>query len=178
MYESFAFPDTTVMLNFAAVGRLSLLEEYVSGRGRVVEAVVAEIRDWTGRYPALAETSRWLQEPIRIEGDGPTRAVQLIRIGRFGGTATKPREHLGESETIYVLQNDSSFGLSVLLTDDHDAYRVAGALGLLRGSTVEVLQALVQRGELTPAEAYGLCLSMAERDRTLIGFPASLRAFA
>ena len=99
------FPDNTVLVNFAAIKRLDLLESWLRGRGRWTRAVADEARMSSGYWPALngLHDSGWLGEPIEIEGDEAVSTVERLRRQVFGGTASEPKKHLGESQTCYLI---------------------------------------------------------------------------
>lgn len=62
------FPDTTVLCNFAAVGKLNLLRDLLDGRGRWTEAIAYEISRSARVIPALGDIpgDGWLGDPIAI----------------------------------------------------------------------------------------------------------------
>ncbi|MCG3039466.1 hypothetical protein L7D48_02570 [Streptomyces sp. S1A] len=51
------FPDNTVLCNFAAVDRLSLLEKVLDGRGRWTQAVAAEAGRSARYWPKLEQVA-------------------------------------------------------------------------------------------------------------------------
>lgn len=84
------FPDNTVLCNFSAVDRLSLLEKVLDGRGRWTQAVAAEAEQSKRYWPKLSQllADGWLGEPIEI--DDPTETalkntVDLMREAIVGG---------------------------------------------------------------------------------------------
>lgn len=179
--SSFVFPDNTVLINFAIVGRLDLLKTYASRNTRVVEAVAREIQQSAAFVTELSEIDlpEWFGEAIRIEDAAGIASVESMRTARFGGEKTRPTQHLGESQTIYVVTAVPAFADSIMLTDDRDAYRVARKLGVVVRHTVEVLTELVARHELSAADALDLVEAMLDStyDRSLIDPPTTVKFF-
>ena len=97
-------PDTTVLSSFAGVRRLELLEGWLRGRGRWVEAVAYEVNRGVAVVPGLAEVvaGGWLGDPIEITDMGAQRAVEHLRRDVFGGRPVEPLKHLGEAQTCYL----------------------------------------------------------------------------
>ena len=174
MTEQYFFPDTTVLINFAVIGRLDLLIAYLSGRGRMTQAVQAEVRKSSRMVPRLSEfdTVAVCGPAIALNAPADVQSVANIRK-RFAALNDPPTKHLGESETIHVMQSRSEYSLSRVVTEDRDAYRVASALGLLTHNTMEVFQDLVARGELNAAHAFDLLAAIEDSpyERTLLERP-------
>jgi predicted nucleic acid-binding protein len=173
--QQFYFPDNSVLINFAVVDSLELLIAYLCGRGRVTQAVAAEIKKSIERVPHLREfdVERHCGRPIELTTEADGRAVLQLRK-RFASRNDPPTKHLGESETLHVISTRNEFATSRFLTEDRDAYRVAGSMGVLCSNTMQVFQYLVARGELDSAEAFALLQLIAESpfDRTLLTMPA------
>lgn len=172
--SGFFFPDTTVLVNFALLRRLDLLISYLSGRGRMTQAVHAEVAKSSRFVPELLvlDLTEVFGDVIVLNQPEDHRGVGLMRK-RFASQADPPTKHLGESETLYLLMSRPQFSISRLLTDDADAYRAAGALGLLRHHTVEIFEALIARGDVTASEAFDLITQLLAdpAERSLINPP-------
>ena len=171
------FPDNSVIINFAVVDRLDLLRSCLHGQGRVVEAVHYEIGQSQSRVPHLHKLDRedWFGAPIRIEDAHEQRAVESMRKNRFGGEDRKPREHLGESQTLHVLRTDPAYAGSVWITEDRGAFRVAQAMGLIARDTRALLEELVAFGELSAQAAFEIAVQMDQADRPLMRMPTAVR---
>ncbi|MBF4635784.1 hypothetical protein ITJ38_15325 [Agreia pratensis] len=167
------------MINFAVVKRLELLEGYLHGEGRVVEAVAREISLSTGHVPQLGtiDLHSWFGSPIRIENENDQVAIENTRVGRFGGTKSRPTQHLGESQTLHVIQHFPEHSGSVWITDDGSAYKLGKGQGVLTRHTVDIFQELVVQGEISSHDAYELCEEMQNEGRSLLDPPASHRDF-
>jgi len=163
------FPDNTVLCNFAAVGRLDLLRDFLRGRGRWVEAVAEEARASARHLPILAGVHRegWLGEAIAIDDPDDIAGVERLRRHVFGGSAHEPRKHLGESQTCHVIVNWASFAGSVWISDDQASIRYAQARGITAWETIHIVSAIVADGDMSAQDAYDLMLDMADHDRRL-----------
>ncbi|MGA5060184.1 hypothetical protein ACPB99_22455 [Streptomyces pseudogriseolus] len=109
------FPDNTVLCNFGTVGRLDLLRKVLDGCGRWTEAVAEEARRSAAYVRDLArlEAEGWLGEPIELCTDAEIALADRLRRAVFGGLPTEPLRHLGEAETLALIQTRrSSPGLS------------------------------------------------------------------
>jgi predicted nucleic acid-binding protein len=172
--ERYFFPDTTVLINFAVIDRLDLLIIYLSGQGRMTQAVQAEVRKSSRMIPHLAEfdTVATCGSAIELNAPADIQGVENLRK-RFAGLNDPPTKHLGESETIHVMRSRTEYSLSRIVTEDRDAYRVAAALGLFTHNTMEVFQDLVANGELTTDQAFEMLAAIEDSpyERTLLERP-------
>lgn len=164
------FPDNTVLCNFAAVGRLDLLRDWLRGRGRWTDAVALEVRASANHLPDLrcVATEGWLGEPIEIDDEAAIRKVEQKRRVVFGGTMAEPRKHLGEAQTCYLLAEVAEFHGSWWVTDDEDAYEHAGTLGIAAYRTIDIVRHLVADGDVTAEQGFALMGEMVGRDRWLV----------
>lgn len=167
------FPDNTVLCNFAAVDRLGLLEKVLDGRGRWTEAVAAEAEQSTPYWPKLSQVTAggWLGEPIEIDDPAETALVDRVRRVVFGGSSSRPLQHLGEAETLVVIEHRSGFASSVWITDDGEAGRYARRKGISVKDTVDIMREAVVDG-LVPADAgHRLLIDMKQAGRHLRDVP-------
>jgi hypothetical protein len=98
--------DTCTLSNFAAVGRLNILEERYGHRARWTETVQFEVRRGIAAAPYLRSVlnAAWLGEPIEI-GGGTSVLTEINNIRRgLGALPGNQTQHLGEAEIIYCLQ--------------------------------------------------------------------------
>jgi hypothetical protein len=173
--EQYFFPDTTIPINFAVIDRLDLLVAYLRGRGRMTQAVRAEVRKSAGLVPNLArlDVESTFGMVIELDRESDARAVENLRK-RFALRGDAPTKHLGESETLHVLTTRPEFGVSRFVTEDRAAYEMAGKMSVLRHHTMDVFHELVINGELGASEAFDLLLAIEDggHERTLIARPA------
>ncbi len=171
------FPDNTVLINFGTVDRLNLLEAWLRGRGRWTEAVADEARRSGTFVPALQglEAAEWLGTPIEIDDAAAIAEIERLRRNVFGGRTAKPRQHLGESQTCYLIKNDPVWAGSWWLSDDTDANEWAQFQGFVTRTTVGVVTELVADGDLTAVNGFELLHAMVAAGRENIRLPRSSR---
>lgn len=169
------FPDNTVLCNYAAIERLDVLEKTLAGRGRWTEAVAYEARQSARWLAALRPLlmDGWLGEPIEIADPAAVARVDVIRRTVFGGLPGQPLKHLGEAQTLFLLDNDETYQGGRWLTDDRGAYEYAKRRGLPTWDTVDVMTAAVADGIVTAADAFALLHDMRAADRALRRMPRS-----
>jgi hypothetical protein len=163
------FPDTTVLCNFAAVDRMPLLQAYLGGHARWVQAVAAEAQKSTAFHPALAVVfaDNWFAEPVALDRKREAELVERFRTTQMFGDPSLPLEHLGESETYVAIHHRSEFENAAFLTDDHDAFRVTSEFGVRVYDTFDVAAHLVARQEITAENALTLLNDMELAGRNL-----------
>jgi len=173
--EQYFFPDTTIPVNFAVIDRLDLLLVYLRGRGRMTQAVRAEVRKSAGHVPNLSrlDVESTFGAVIELDRESDGSAVNNLRK-RFAVRGDPATKHLGESETLHVLTTRPEFRMSRFVTEDRAAYEMAGKMGVLRHHTMDVFHELVINGELEASEAFDLLLAIEDggHDRTLIARPS------
>lgn len=125
------FLDTTVVCNFAAVGRTDLLWQILRGRGRWTSAVAYEVELASGYVAGLdlAPTQAALGEPFALDEPALVEQVERTRRAVFGGHEDRPPQHLGEAETL-VLLSQAEWSEARWVSDDREAVRYARRRGL------------------------------------------------
>lgn len=172
------FPDNTVLCNFAAVGRLDLLEGWLRGRGRWCDAVAHEALMSTRVWPALATVfaDGWLGEPIEVDEQAAGEIERLRRVA-LGGDLGRPTQHLGEAQACWVIREVAEYAGAWWVSDDRDALEYARAKGIQTYRTADVMGAIVADGDLTAVQAHRLLLDMTAADRA-VWVPATPRDLA
>lgn len=173
------FPDNSVVVSFARADELNVLHQYLRGRGRVVEAVALEIRNSSGYIPSLAALDQieWFGEPIPITGEKNAAAVEGIRVAVFGGARSKPREHLGESQTLHLLRSDPKYADSVWITEDREAYQFATRQRITTRDTFALLSEMVAYLDLTADRAFEVADRILDAGEPMLRKPTSPRDF-
>jgi predicted nucleic acid-binding protein len=163
------FPDNTVLCNFAAVGRLDLLEAVLDGRGRWTEAVAYEASRSAAYLPTLHGLPRdgWLGEPIEIADEFDIRQINHVRRAVFGGSDERPLQHLGEAETCYIILEWPQFAGSWWISDDREALRYARFRHITTRETIDLVSIAVVNGDIEASEGYKLMQQMAAQGRAL-----------
>lgn len=112
------FPDTTVLINFALVGEMSLLERLVAGNGSWCGTVASECQDQSAKQglPQMTRARDIFGEPLRLET--PAEWVDYrLNQDFFRQASDKPEAtHAGESETLAILTSRRI--KSVVVSDD------------------------------------------------------------
>lgn len=166
------FPDNTVLCNFAAVDALQLLETFLDGRGRWVEAVAAETLTSARIHPALS-TVTWLGDPLEFDEDKAITEIERIRRAVFGGTADRPTQHLGEAQTCWLLHNETAYADSVWVTDDRQAFAYGQLQGIRTLDTLGLVIEAVARTDVTRADGWDLLARMVDAGRDNVRLPTS-----
>jgi hypothetical protein len=167
------FPDNTVLINFGTVSRLDLLRDWLRGRGRWTQAVSDEAAASASHVQALLGLVEkgWLGSPIEIDQPAAIREVERLRRSVFGGAMSRPRQHLGESQTCYLLKFETAWSGSWWISDDVDSVEWARFQGITVRTTLDVIRELVADGDLTAAHGYRLLEQMVEAGRFNVAMP-------
>lgn len=177
--SEYVFPDNTVLCNFAAVDRLGLLAAILNGDGRWAEAVAYEASRSARHLPKLAAVlaNGWMGEPIEIDDAADARRVEQIRRVVFGGLEDKPLQHLGESQTCFLIAESGRFDGAWWISDDREAVRYAKLQGITTRETIHLMNAAVVDGLITDRQAFADMRKMVELGRyvRLPKDPAELR---
>jgi len=164
--------DTCTLSNFAAVGRLDLLEERFGYRARWTETVQFEVQRGVRAAPYLRSVlvAGWLGEPVEISGS-PAALTEINNIRRgLGAAPGNETQHLGEAEIIHHLQN-VDIG-AFFITDDQPALDFARRRGVAGFDTCQIMAECFAAGEVGCPEAFDLLVKMFELDRG-VRVPAS-----
>ncbi|MGW5973561.1 hypothetical protein [Streptomyces sp. NPDC055186] len=169
------FPDNTVLCNFAAVDRLALLEKVLDGRGRWTQAVAAEAERSSRHWPRLSEVTGggWLGAPIEIDDPAEIALVDRTRRVVFAGAPSRPLQHLGEAETLVLIEHRGEFAHSVWITDDGEAGHYARRKGIPVKDTVGVMREAVVDGLVMAETGHGLLTAIQQAGRHIRGVPRS-----
>lgn len=120
------FPDNTVLVNFAILRRLDLLETLLMGKGRWCASVSFECSK-SAKLPELeilGGVRSFLGDPI-LPSPAEILSAKLLRES-VAGPGDRTTDHLGEAETVAILTTREEFSGAVFVSDDKDAKRLAG----------------------------------------------------
>jgi len=173
----YIFPDNTVLINFAIIGQLALLEQILQGKGAWVAAVAAEceLSVRTGLYPTLRTVAAMMTTPLM-----PTAAERVdgraIRNDIAAPYEPFPKSY-GEAETLAIIERRNLSAL--IITDDGGVgdYVKDKKLGIKVVSTTDILALSVRTGRLTRSagEVHIATLCAANRRRVSVNlFRAAL----
>jgi hypothetical protein len=152
--------DTCTLSNFAAVGRLNILEERYGHRARWTETVQFEVRRGIAAAPYLRSVlnAAWLGEPIEI-GGGTSVLTEINNIRRgLGALPGNQTQHLGEAEIIYYLQFVDTGAF--FITDDQPALDFARRRGVAGFDTHRIMEECFAMREVGCPEAFDLLRRM------------------
>lgn len=122
------FPDNTVLISFATINRMDLLERLANGNGQWCATVASECAA-SARLPELAALStagRIFGEPL-FPDVAEHQDVRVLR-DQLASPGDKPAQHLGEAETIAIIVRRQL--PCFFVTDDSDAKRLAAQNGV------------------------------------------------
>jgi predicted nucleic acid-binding protein len=164
------FPDNTVLVNFATVGRMDVLEHLVRGRAAWTATVAEECRR-SAQIDGLAELGRMPQvfgEPLVLATPQEIVNTEAIR-GRMIAPGDPITAHLGEAEAVAII---TTRGLrAAFVTDDRQAGVVARAHGVKTYSTCVLIKLAVRVGLLTADDAWQIVTLLRRRSRHLHDSP-------
>jgi predicted nucleic acid-binding protein len=144
MRRSLFFPDNTVLINYAHMDELDLLERLLNGRGSWTITLSQEVAD-SARIPGLSSLQNvgsFLGSPI---APSPTERIHTLDIRKtFAAPGDPKKKHLGEAETFAVIQARDS--RHFIVTDDGDAYRYATSHEIPVQTTCDLLALAVKVG--------------------------------
>lgn len=145
------FPDNTVLVNFAHIRRVDVLQHIMSGRAAWCATVASEC-DRSASEPGLEGMLAFhatLGQPLYPESPAEHLQVRLLR-DELAVPGDQPTKHLGEAETLAII---ISRGLeAAFVTDDHGARRLA-AVHQIRSYTTWDMLKLAGRIKLVDPDA-------------------------
>ncbi|WP_308467907.1 hypothetical protein [Rathayibacter soli] len=162
---SLFFPDTTVLVHFALMGRMETLRLVVRDRGSWCASVAHEC-DLGARKPgqeSMGLAREIFGEPLYLR-DRKERIDALALRGTFAAPGDPKTKHLGEAETLTIINNRQINAMFV--TDDEAAALRATLLGIPTYTTWDILKLCVRTGLLTTEEAWnGILVVRGNRGR-------------
>lgn len=138
------FPDNTVLVNFAIISRMDLLERLANGNGVWCATVAQECAASAAqpRLAALRQADSMFGEPWFPQGAEHLDTTMLRQ--ELAGPGDNPRMHLGEAETLAIMLRRQVHGFFV--TDDGDARRLAAKHGVKVASSWVLLRMAHRKG--------------------------------
>ncbi|MCK9876412.1 hypothetical protein MXD61_00275 [Frankia sp. AgPm24] len=170
------FPDNTVLINFAIINRMDLLERLVKGNGRWCATVESECRR-SARVPGLDVLGSarrifgapWLPDAAELQD------AMIMRDG-LAGPGDSRHHHLGEAETLAIMTRRRVKGLFV--TDDRAATRLAARSGITAITTWHLLKASVRSGMIKAETLWRYTITLRDYPRALpVGVAESRASF-
>jgi predicted nucleic acid-binding protein len=132
------FPDNTVLINFAIISRMDLLERLANGNGAWCATVAQECAA-SSREPGLEALTRadFIFGPPWFPQAAELLDTSMLRQ-ELASPGDGPKKHLGEAETLAIMLRRQVNGFFV--TDDNDARRLAAKYGIKVTTTWALLQ--------------------------------------
>jgi predicted nucleic acid-binding protein len=169
------FPDNTVLVNFALIGRVDLFQRLASGRSTwtYTVAVECERSSREAGLEALARMPEILGPPIM-----PTRReridARLIRQ-QIASPGEPESRHLGEAEALAILTARTVD--AVFITDDSDAVALAAGLGIRTYSSTDLIRLAVRGGLISGEDAWSHIGLLRANKRAVRGVPTDYASF-
>jgi predicted nucleic acid-binding protein len=146
------FPDNTVLVNFALINRVDVLQHIMSGRAAWCATVASECRR-SAAEPGLelmTDYADTLGAPLYPETQAEHLQVQLLR-DELAIPGDPPTRHLGEAETLALIIGRNLE--AVFVTDDQGARRLAAVHGIRCYTTWDMLKLAGGRIKLIDPDA-------------------------
>ena len=152
------FPDNTVLVNFAIINRIDLLERLANGNGRWCATVATECAESAAR-PELATLTGAREifgEPLFPDA-AEHQDVRLLR-DQLASPGDPPTRHLGEAETIAIIVRRQL--RCFFVSDDRSAARLATQNGIQVVRTWHLLKVAYRKGWIDADTLWGYVLTL------------------
>ncbi len=161
------FPDNTVLINFALINRMDLLNSLTRGNGCWCATVATECAESAkfGRLSALDSAGDIFGEPYYPD-QAELQDARVLR-DQLASPGDPPTKHFGEAETIAITvrrQLDCVF-----MTDDKEAKRLASSHGVRTADTWRLLKWLA--GQARSTMTHSGDTSRPSKDMTAVRLP-------
>ncbi|MGO4145728.1 hypothetical protein AB4Y77_11630 [Paenarthrobacter sp. YAF11_1] len=170
-------PDNTVLVNFARIGRMDLLELVAAGRSTWCYTVAQECAK-SSRVTGLEQLSRAPQifgEPLMLETTSEYRDTQAFRA-QLSKPGDRASANLGEAESLAIITNR---GLgATFVTDDNGALGFAITHSIKHLTTWDLLKLLVRAKKLGREDAWDYVVVLKGHHRRYMELRAQTSFFA
>jgi predicted nucleic acid-binding protein len=152
------FPDNTVLINFAIINRMDLLERLANGNGRWCATVAIECKESAKRHEltALNGAGEIFGEPLRPD-EAEHQDVRVLR-DQLAAPGDSPTQHLGEAETLAIIVRRRL--RCFFVTDDAGAARVAAKNSITVVDTWRLLKVAHRKAWLDADTLWGYVLTI------------------
>jgi predicted nucleic acid-binding protein len=165
------FPDNTVLVNFALINRMDLLEKLVNGKGRWCATVAFECAR-SAQEPGLDAMNladEIFGSPWYPQSGAERQDIEIMRL-ELASPGDTPYQHLGEAETLAIMTRRSVTGFFV--TDDVDASRLARQHQVQVISTWDLMRMAGRCNFVDPDTLWGYVQTLRSKKR---GAPRGVR---
>ena len=154
-------PDNTVLINFAIIQRMDLLETLPNGRGQWCLTIARECKRSQAHHADLSHAGSIFGPPL-IPNRAELEETRILRIGMAspGDTST---QHLGEAESVAIIVHrmlDAFF-----LTDDRGAKALAARRNIAVVTTWDLLRVAYRTHKLAADVLAGYLRTLAANQR-------------
>lgn len=170
------FPDTCLLMNFARVGRLDVVQAAVDIRGNWTQAVEDEVADFssTADYQSLTQTWTFMSAALVPTYEEMDEADKIRQM--FAKPGDGPLKHLGEAETLAIIDSRFDSQTVILLTEDIGAVLQCRARALKTAGTRAVLESAAKKDHITWADADRIARDIISAGRSVLNYPPPIRA--
>ena len=157
------FPDNTVLINFAIISRMDLLDRLANGNGQWCATVASECAESASRpgLGALDDARTIFGEPLYPTG-AEYQDMLLLRE-ELASPGDRRHKHLGEAETLAIMLRRRVNGFFV--TDDNEARRLAAMNGVQVVTTWRLLLVALRHGWVDADTLWGYVQTLARAKR-------------
>jgi len=152
-------PDNTVLVKFARINRVDVLERMLAGKAQWTATVQEECAR-SADYPGLSELHQvpgFMGEPLYLATPKEWTDMRAIRE-KFMKPGDGPTSHLGESESLAIILN-RDLG-ATFVTDDKSAYSYAADNDIGCLTTWDALKLAVRTGLIDVPAGWGYVLTL------------------
>ena len=165
----FLFPDTCLLINFAVVNRIDLIEKILHQKVHWPLAIFHEVQGFS-KEPEYSDLSLLTIERDKIYE--PT-IFERVEIENLRMTMPKSnnynKDNLGEAEVLIIAKNRFPPPHAVIvLTEDANAITEAHKLKFNTFGSAQVLKLLVKMGSIDSEEALSVCKLMINSKRPIL----------
>lgn len=158
------FPDNTVLINFAHLNRIDLLEQLAGENGRWCATVARECAQSAQiqGLEALDDVPAIFGEPLRPET--PVEHLDTVTLrDDLAKPGDAPHHHLGEAETLAIITRRQLHGIFV--TDDRSARMLAAKHNVGTATTWDLLRLATRVGLVDENTVWGYIQTLGSLER-------------
>ncbi|HUN36982.1 MAG TPA: hypothetical protein VMU95_33710 [Trebonia sp.] len=165
------FPDNTVLINFAIINRMDLLDRLANGNGRWCATVAIECAE-SAKRPELAalDGAREIFGQPLFPDQAELQDTGVLR-DQLASPGDRPTQHLGEAETIAIIKR-RQLSRCFFVSDDRSAARLAAQNGIKVVGTWHLLKVAHRKGWVDADTFWGYVLTLKRNSR---GAPPGVR---
>ena len=172
----FVFPDTSLLMNFAAVSRIDLVREVVKDRGCWTEAIRDEVQRWCqeSRYQALAGVFDFMPPEPHIARSEEMATGEEIRR-RLAKPGDPRSQHWGECETLAVIHHRYNEKTVLVLSEDAGVLAECRHQGVETVTTKVLLELAAIRGYISWLQAEEIARLLKDMGEPVLNYPPAIR---